>query len=593
MMKRDKKIDRIRQLMKSRNIAALIVPSADPHQSEYIAEHWRVIEWLTGFSGSAGTVVITHDRAVLWTDFRYYIQAENQISGTVFELYRMGEPGVPGFEKYLAGALKPGDTVGIDGKLLSMNLKKKYETMLEKKAIELNSDIDFIDAVWKDRPQLPDSEAFSFSKAYAGVSRVEKISRIRAEMDDLNASYHLISTLDDIAWTLNLRGSDVHTNPVNIAFVLISPEKVVLFIKREKIIDRLETDLQQSGVEIAEYECIYDALSHIEESSSILVDPENINCRLYHSINKTCRIVEKTNPSIAFKAVKNSVEIDHLRNTAVKDGAAVENFLFWLETESRSGKLTEMSAADKLYEFRKDQDLFIANSFDPIMAYGEHSAMCHYSADSETDAVIGSHGMFLTDSGGNYLTGTTDITRTICRGRPTKQQIEDYTLVLKGHIAVAVALFPEETRGFQLDTLSRQYLWNSGMNFGHGTGHGVGFFLCVHEGPAKLSPHPVDIKLEKGMVLTNEPGVYREDEYGIRLENMILVIKAFENDFGTFMKFENLTYCHFERELIDKSMLLRHEIEWVNTYHAKVYETLYPVLNKEVRLWLKDKTKIL
>jgi len=592
-MKRDKKIDRIRQLMKSRNIAALIVPSADPHQSEYIAEHWRVIEWLTGFSGSAGTVVITHDRAVLWTDFRYYIQAENQISGTVFELYRMGEPGVPGFEKYLAGALKPGDTVGIDGKLLSMNLKKKYETMLEKKAIELNSDIDFIDAVWKDRPQLPDSEAFSFSKAYAGVSRVEKISRIRAEMDDLNASYHLISTLDDIAWTLNLRGSDVHTNPVNIAFVLISPEKVVLFIKREKIIDRLETDLQQSGVEIAEYECIYDALSQIEESSSILVDPENINCRLYHSINKTCRIVEKTNPSIAFKAVKNSVEIDHLRNTAVKDGAAVENFLFWLETESRSGKLTEMSAADKLYEFRKDQDLFIANSFDPIMAYGEHSAMCHYSADSETDAVIGSHGMFLTDSGGNYLTGTTDITRTICRGRPTKQQIEDYTLVLKGHIAVAVALFPEETRGFQLDTLSRQYLWNSGMNFGHGTGHGVGFFLCVHEGPAKLSPHPVDIKLEKGMVLTNEPGVYREDEYGIRLENMILVIKAFENDFGTFMKFENLTYCHFERELIDKSMLLRHEIEWVNTYHAKVYETLYPVLNKEVRLWLKDKTKIL
>jgi len=593
MMKRDKKIDRIRQLMKSRNIAALIVPSADPHQSEYIAEHWRVIEWLTGFSGSAGTVVITHDRAVLWTDFRYYIQAENQISGTVFELYRMGEPGVPGFEKYLAGALKPGDTVGIDGKLLSMNLKKKYETMLEKKAIELNSDIDFIDAVWKDRPQLPGSEAFSFSKAYAGVSRVEKISRIRAEMDDLNASYHLISTLDDIAWTLNLRGSDVHTNPVNIAFVLISPEKVVLFIKREKIIDRLETDLQQSGVEIAEYECIYDALSQIEESSSILVDPENINCRLYHSINKTCRIVEKTNPSIAFKAVKNSVEIDHLRNTAVKDGAAVENFLFWLETESRSGKLTEMSAADKLYEFRKDQDLFIANSFDPIMAYGEHSAMCHYSADSETDAVIGSHGMFLTDSGGNYLTGTTDITRTICRGRPTKQQIEDYTLVLKGHIAVAVALFPEETRGFQLDTLSRQYLWNSGMNFGHGTGHGVGFFLCVHEGPAKLSPHPVDIKLEKGMVLTNEPGVYREDEYGIRLENMILVIKAFENDFGTFMKFENLTYCHFERELIDKSMLLRHEIEWVNTYHAKVYETLYPVLDKEVRLWLKDKTKIL
>ena len=279
-----------------------------------------------------------------------------------------------------------------------------------------------------------------------------------------------------------------------------------------------------------------------------------------------------------------------MKNTAIKDGAAVINFLFWFESQGEDTQLTEIFAADKLYEFRKEQDLFIDNSFDSIMAYNEHSAMCHYCANRETDVVIGSKGMFLTDSGGNYLTGTTDITRTVCRDKPTKQQVKDYTLVLKGHIAVASTLFPRGTRGFQIDTLSRQYLWNSGMDFGHGTGHGVGFFLCVHEGPAKISPHPVDVKLEPGMVLTNEPGVYREGEYGIRLENMILVQDTFKNEFGTFMEFKNLTYCHFERDLIDKNILSQKEIQWVNSYHAKVYEKLSSVLKPRTAAWLKEKT---
>ncbi len=588
--KTDEKIDKIRQLMRDNHINAVIIPSSDPHQSEYITEHWQARKWLTGFSGSAGTAVITLKHSILWTDFRYYIQAAKQIEGSEFELYKMGEPDVPDFEKYLADKLREGDTIGIDGNLVSVAKVKKYRTLFKDRSILLNTHIDFIKSLWKDRPLIPVSKAFSFSEQYAGKSRVEKLEQIRNQMVDTSASFHLMATLDDIAWTLNLRGKDIHTNPVNISFVLIAPKRVTLFLNREKIDNPLEKELQRDGIDIMDYEDIFTALSQIQKSETILVDPENINYRLYRSINKKCKIVEKTNPAIALKAIKNDIETAHLKQTAIKDGAAVTNFLYWLENHDGDKNLTEMSSADRLYEFRKEQDLFIDNSFDPIMAFGNHSAMCHYSANRETDAAIGSQGIFLTDSGGNYLTGTTDITRTLCRGRPSRQQIRDYTLVLKGHIAVATTLFPRGAKGFQIDTLARQYLWNMGMDFGHGTGHGVGFFLCVHEGPAKISPHPVDIKLEPGMVLTNEPGVYREGDYGIRLENMILVEHAFENEFGKFLKFRNMTHCHFERSLIDKTILSQKETEWVNAYHKKVYEKLSPCLQKDVVLWLKDKT---
>jgi len=366
-----------------------------------------------------------------------------------------------------------------------------------------------------------------------------------------------------------------------------------LFVSDGKIDNKLARELNRDGIDIVEYEDITSALSKIQDNKTILIDPENTNYKLYQSINKRCRIVEKSNPAIALKAIKNNIEIAHLRHTAVKDGAAVVNFLFWIDHQNEDAQITEQSVADKLYSFRKDQELFIDNSFDPIMAYQDHSAMCHYSATKETDVIIGHAGMFLTDSGGNYLTGTTDITRTICRGKPSKQEITDYTLVLKGHISVATALFPKGTKGFQIDTLSRQYLWQQGMDFGHGTGHGVGFFLCVHEGPARISPHPVDVKLEKGMVLTNEPGVYRQGAYGIRLENMILVDDAFENEFGPFLKFETITYCHFERTLIDRDMLSNEETEWINDYHDMVYEKLSPSLDPNVALWLKEKTKVL
>ena len=590
-MNTNEKIDQIRQLMKGRDIAAVIIPSDDPHQSEYVAEHWQARKWLTGFSGSAGTAVVTLDHAILWTDFRYYIQAEKQIKGTGFELYKMGEPGVPTFQKWLVNTLKSGDTIGIDANVFSTANVKKYQTQFEGKGLLLDTDIDFIKGIWTGRPAMPRSAAFSMPEKYAGKSRKDKIREIREHMDVLDASYHLMATLDDIAWTLNLRGQDIHTNPVNIAFVLIAPKKVSLFINHGKVDDALAKELSQDGIDIVEYEDITAALSQIQDGKTILIDPENTNYRLYQSINKKCKIVEKSNPAIALKAIKNDTQITHLKQTAVKDGVALVNFLFWLEHQNEDAQITEQSAADKLYAFRKNQDLFVDNSFDPIMAYQDHSAMCHYLATRETDVVIGNAGMFLTDSGGNYFTGTTDITRTICRGKPLKQEIADYTLVLKGHISVATALFPKGTKGFQIDTLSRQYLWQHGMDFGHGTGHGVGFFLCVHEGPARISPHPVDVKLEKGMVLTNEPGVYREGAYGIRLENMILVDQAFENEFGTFMKFETLTYCHFERNLIDKNILSQGEKDWINAYHAMVYENLSPNLDQDVALWLKEKTR--
>ena len=590
-MNTNEKINCIRQLMKKDNISAVIIPSNDPHQSEYVAEHWQARKWLTGFSGSAGTVVVTSEHAILWTDFRYYIQAEKQISGSLFELFKIGDPDVPDFQKWLTDTLKPGDTIGIDGNVFSKADVKKVEAGFETKGLLLDTGIDFIKEIWKDRPARPNSEAFCFSEKYAGKTRVDKIKKIQKQMDALGASYHLMATLDDIAWTLNLRGQDVHTNPVNIAFVLIAPQKVFLFVNKEKVNGAIVKELNRDGINIVEYEDIYAALLQIQDDQIILIDPENTNYRLYQSINKKSKIVEKPSPAIALKAIKNDIEIAHLRQTAVKDGAAVVNFLFWLEYQPEDAKVTEISVADKLYAFRKKQDLFVDNSFDPIMAFKDHSAMCHYSATRETNAVIADTGMFLTDSGGNYLTGTTDITRTIFRGEPSKQEITDYTLVLKGHIAVATTFFPKGTKGFQIDTLSRQYLWNKGLDFGHGTGHGVGFFLCVHEGPARISPHPVDVKLEKGMVLTNEPGLYREGAYGIRLENMILVDQAFENEFGIFMKFETLTNCHFERNLIDINLLSKDEKEWINTYHARVYEKLSPNLDKDVASWLKEKTR--
>ncbi len=590
-MNTKEKISRIRKKMDACGIAAVVIPGSDPHKSEYVAEHWQARKWLTGFSGSAGIAAITSDNAVLWTDFRYYIQAEKQIAGSPFVLFRTGQENVPDVWKWLAQTLAPGSRVGIDGALFAASEVRRIRSQLENREIGLDTDIDVMGDIWEDRPGMPVSRAFSLAENFAGQGRKDKIVQIKNAMADKGACFHLMASLDDIAWTLNLRGSDIHTNPVNIAFVLIGPEKLTLFMDRAKVDDKLACELGSDGVEIAGYEAVYGALADIPGGSAILVDPDNVNYRLFNSISKKIRIIETANPAAMMKAVKNETQIAHMKDTAVKDGAAVVNFLYMLEHLSDDEDITELGAAEKLNDFRRQQQFFVDNSFDPIVAFQDHSAMCHYSPSRETDVVIGSRGILLMDSGGHYLTGTTDITRTIVRGKPSKREILDYTLVLKGHISVASAVFPAGTRGYQIDTLARQYLWAEGLDFGHGTGHGVGFFLCVHEGPAAISPRPVDVKLEKGMVLTNEPGIYRDNYYGIRLENMVLVEDAFHNEFGTFLRFENLTYCHFERDLIDDTMLSADEKKWINEYHMLVYEKLSPVLAPDVASWLSEKTR--
>jgi Xaa-Pro aminopeptidase len=590
MVNTSEKLTAVRQIMAEHNIAALVVPSADPHQSEYVTGHWQARAWLTGFTGSAGVAVVTEDRAILWTDFRYWIQALSQIRDTEFTLFKSGEPEIPEFHDWIFENLSPRDVVAIDGQVITGNQEKKYKNLWDRRQISLRTDLDLIGSVWQNRPPLPVTKAWDFSTRFSGQSRVEKMAKITEAMAASDARWYVMAGLEDIAWTCNLRGSDAPNNPVNIAFALLGLEQTQLFIHPAKVDTDLAAVLAADGIQIADYHDMYTALEKLPDQDGVLLDPDMVSAALCAAINPACRIIEKTGPATRFKAVKNDTQIHHLRDTAVKDGVAVTRFLHWLATRNPHEPVCEISAAQKLLELRSRQTDFVDNSFAPIMAYEDHSAMCHYCATSETDVQIRNGGMFLTDSGGNYLTGTTDITRTICLGSPTPQQIQDYTLVLKGHIAVATAFFPKGTKGFQIDTLARQFLWQHGMNFGHGTGHGVGFFLCVHEGPARISPHPVDVALEPGMLLTNEPGLYREGEYGIRLENMILVTAEKQTPFGMFLAFENMTLCHFEKDLVDTSLLTKAEIDWVNQYHGKVFDSLGPHLDTTVRSWLQART---
>nr|WP_320192094.1 aminopeptidase P family protein [uncultured Desulfobacter sp.] len=581
------KLSLLRRKMDEAGVSAVIIPNADPHQSEYLAEHWQALKWLTGFSGSAGTAVVTKKQAGMWTDFRYWIQAAAQLDG--FELFKQGDTDVPSFDKWLAQSLPAKDRVAIDGKMMSAAQAGRLKNKFTQKGIVLDTTMDLISDLWQDRPPKPRTPAFELDVIYAGETRKEKFSRIRKKMADYNADCHVLAALDDIAWTFNLRGEDIHTNPVNLAFALITRETISLFIDSDKVSPALETALKTDGVDVFDYDNFYKTIQDIDKKSRILLDPESVSDFIYQAIETHSDIIDMPNPTVMFKCRKNDVETSHIRETAVKDGRAVVNFLHWLDTSD--APKTEISAADQLLKFRKEQEAFIHASFDSIMAFKEHSAICHYSADPDTDLPLSPDAMFLTDSGGNYLTGTTDITRTVHLGSPTSQEIRDYTLVLKAHIAVATARFPTTARGYQIDAMARRHLWQQGLDFGHGTGHGVGFFLCVHEGPARLSTLPVDIALRPGMLLTNEPGLYREGQYGIRLENMVLVVEDEETQFGKFLKFENMTFCHFERSLMDKTLLSLAEINWVNAYHQMVYERLAPGLDVPVLKWLEHKTK--
>lgn len=571
------------------NIQAFIIPSTDPHLSEYVAPHWKSREWISGFTGSAGTVVITEKKAGLWTDSRYFLQAAEQLQGSGIDLYKEMLPDTPSITEFLSTQLKPGEAVGIDGKMFSVEQVEYMQTELSSSNLQIIFCPDLMQEIWTNRPPMPESPAFVYNIEYAGKSCTEKIASIRTELKKKGAESVMLSALDEIAWTLNLRGNDVHCNPVVISYLLITEDSTILFIAPEKVTEEVRNYLKEQKVEIRNYAETEIYLSDLK-STSILMNPAKTNYAIFSSVNPKCRIIRGEAPVALLKAVRNNQEIAGVHAAMQRDGVALVRFLKWLESAVPSGIETELSIDRKLHEFRAAQNLYVGESFDTIAGYKEHGAIVHYSATEESNATLQPKGFLLLDSGAQYMDGTTDITRTIALGELTEEEKTDYTLVLKGHIALAMAVFPAGTRGAQLDVLARMPLWSHKMNFLHGTGHGVGHFLSVHEGPQSIRMNENPVVLQPGMVTSNEPGVYKGGSHGIRIENLTLVCKAGEGLFGEYLRFETITLCPICKKGIIKELLTAEETDWLNDYHWQVYEKLSPGLNEEEKIWLKKAT---
>lgn len=583
------RLDALRLTFESNNIQAFIIPSTDPHLSEYVAPHWKSREWISGFTGSAGTVVITKDKAGLWTDSRYFLQAAQQLEGSGILLYKEMLPETPSITDFLSQNLQSGEAVSIDGKMFSVH---QVETMKKEFAthnLQINIFGDPLKDIWADRPPMPEAPAFIYDLKYAGKSCAEKITAIRAELKKKDIYALLLPSLDEIAWTLNLRGNDVHCNPVVVSYLLITQEETIYFISPEKVTREVENYLKEQQVRLEDYNEV-EAYLHTFTGKNILIDAKKTNYAIYSAINPQCSVIFGESPVTLLKAIRNEQEIAGIHAAMQKDGVALVKFLKWLEEAVPSGQESELSIDRKLHEFRAAQPLYMDESFDTIAGYKEHGAIVHYSATPESNATLHPKGFLLLDSGAQYLDGTTDITRTIALGELTEEEKRDYTLVLKGHIALAMAKFPAGTRGAQLDVLARMPLWNQGMNFLHGTGHGVGHFLSVHEGPQSIRMNENPVVLQLGMVTSNEPGVYKAGSHGIRTENLTLVCKDKEGMFGEYYKFETITLCPICKKGIIKEMLTKEEIEWFNNYHQTVYEKLSPYLNEEEKRWLQQAT---
>lgn len=583
------KLSRLREVMRQRKVDACIILSSDPHMSEYVAEHWEARPYLTGFDGSAGTAIVTQDFAGLWTDSRYFIQAEKQLQGSGFELMKLRVPHTPEYMEWLTDNLDQGARVAVDGSTLSYHMGESLEEAFEQDEIELVTKYDLVGEIWTDRPPLPKKPIMEHAIEYAGQSRGEKLAVLRTKLKKKGADFALITALDDIAWLFNLRGSDVEFNPVFIAWALVGKKQTILFVDKEKLSPDLQKKLDHEGIQVDPYEDLEKIIGSLPARSSIYFDPKQINVSLLYPIWDQHGENEVEGPSLiaALKGCKNATERQHMRDVMVKDGVAMVNFLFWLEQHVGKEKITEASAAEKLLAFRAEQPHFQGESFPAISGYGPNGAIVHYRAQAGDDAEIKPEGIYLIDSGGQYLDGTTDITRTLAMGPPSRQAQEDFTRVLQGCIDLGLATFPAGTCGQQLDVLARKPLWEANCNYGHGTGHGVGFFLNVHEGPQRISPAGNQVSLKPGMVTSNEPGIYREGEYGMRMENLIMVTeKVAENDFGTFYSFETLTLCPIDRKLILPDMLSNQGREWLNSYHERVYEALAPGLEEAQRTWL-------
>nr|WP_198927474.1 aminopeptidase P family protein [Tissierella creatinophila] len=586
----NERLESLRKLMKEKEIDAYIVPTKDPHGSEYVAEYYKGRSFISGFTGSAGNVVITSDRALLWTDGRYFIQAENELKGSEYNLMKMGEKDVPSFTRWLKDNLKDRAKLGFDGKLFSQAEVEILKKLLKEKDIELIDEFDLVGEVWKNRPELPSGKAYSLDKKYAGFTPKEKIEQVRNSMKEKDADIFLISSLDDIAWVFNLRGSDIAYNPVVISYAAITKDRALLFVDKEKIEEKVESFLNENKIEIKEYEEISNFIESLKDEN-VLLDKNRINRWLYKSLNETVKVIDDIDITTKLKANKNEIELENQRNAYVKDGVALVKFLHWIDSTIGKEEIDEISAAEKLEDFRREQDLFVEPSFNTISAYAANAAMAHYSATRDSFSVLEAKGLYLVDSGGQYLDGTTDITRTVSLGEITDEEKKDFTLTLKGHINLTDMKFLEGTNGYQLDAICRYPLWKEGFDYKHGTGHGVGFFLNVHEGPHRIANVPNDVVLEEGMVVSIEPGVYRASKHGIRIENIVAVKKDIKTEFGQFMSFETLSFVPIDLNCIDEKLLTESEKGWLNSYHSEVYEKLSPYLDGKVLEWLKEKTR--
>lgn len=592
----NKRIQMLRQKMAERGITIYVVPTSDFHESEYVGDYFKARKFITGFTGSAGTAVITMDQAGLWTDGRYFIQAAAQLANSEVKLFKMGEENVPTVIEFIRDHLVQGGGLGFDGRVINARLGTELKELAEQKKASFHTSQDLVGMIWEERPAMPMEPVFLLEEQYTGESTTSKIKRVREKMKQSNADVHILTSLDDIAWMLNIRGNDILHFPVVLSFLAITQTECCLFIHSEVLSESVRMQLEQWGITICDYEAIYSYVAQIEAKKTVWMDCDRVNFNICNQLNSEVKVLNQENPTVRMKAIKNPVELENLRNAHVEDGVAFTKFMYWLKTNVGKIPMTEITASDYLAERRKERKGFLDLSFDTIAAYEANGAMMHYCADPESAAVLEPRGFLLVDSGGHYYQGTTDITRTMALGPITEKQREHFTIVLRSNLNLAAAKFLYGCNGHNLDILSRGPLWELGLDYKCGTGHGVGYLLNVHEAPNgfrwKIVPERKDSAIfEEGMVTTDEPGVYLEGEYGIRTENELVCCKAEKNEYGQFMKFETITYAPIDLDAIDPELLTKREKQLLNDYHHMVYEKLSPYLTEEEQKWLQVYTR--
>ena len=588
------RLSALRKCMQDKHIDMYIVPTADFHQSEYVGEHFKARAYITGFTGSAGTAVITLHDAKLWTDGRYFLQAAKELEGTGVTLMKMFEPGVPTIEEYLEAELKSGQTLSFDGRVVSVGEGDAYASIAKKNGAKIDYQEDLIDAIWTDRPPLSEEPVWFLEEKYSGESSKSKLSRIRKEMEDAGCDTHIVSTLDDICWTLNIRGNDIDFFPLVLSYAIIKKDRFELYIDERKLDDKLKSILKKDDVILHPYNDIYEDVKKLPENATVLIDKAKLNYAIFNNIPASVSIVNKRNPEILMKALKNPVEVENIKKAEIKDSIAHVRFMKWLKENLGKIRITEMSASEKLDEFRAEMGNFIRDSFEPISSYGPHSAIVHYSSSPETDVELKAGSLYLSDTGAGFYEGSTDITRTYALGEVPEKMKEDFTIVAISNLQLASAKFLQGSSGLTLDILARKPFWDRGLNYNHGTGHGVGYLLNIHEGPAgfryKYRAGETE-EIQEGMVITDEPGLYIEGSHGIRLENELLARKGVQNEYGQFLYFETITLIPFDLDAINPAILNEENKKLLNEYHKRVYEEIAPHLNEEEKAFLKKYTR--